>query len=101
MTSRPTFWRHLRLVRGSGHERLAGKASGSAGAAPQPRRRSLQSPFGAAGSTAAALVAVACAFGPMPDQSTMLDATGDISGAGAPRKALDNFLSDSRRYLGL
>lgn len=31
----------------------------------------------------------------------MFDATADTSAAGVPRKALDDFLSVSRRYLGL
>ncbi|TSA12762.1 MAG: hypothetical protein D4R74_10690 [Betaproteobacteria bacterium] len=92
--------RRLNLVRGRGDERVGSSPSGGDGIASAPRRSPPQSAFRAAGSAAAALVAVACAFGPMQDQSVTRDAaTGD--GIDTSRSTMDNFLSESRRYLGL
>ncbi len=100
MASRRTFLRHLRIVRGGGHEQLANRPSGSADAASLPRRGRSLSPFGTAGSAAAALVAGVCAFGPMPDQANLRDATSGEA-AGTSRNTIDRFLSDSKRFLGL
>ncbi|MBE0624708.1 MAG: hypothetical protein IH606_07850 [Burkholderiales bacterium] len=55
----------------------------------------------ACGSAAAALVALACAFGPMPDQPGMRDAVVKEAGARLPRGTIETFLLDSRRHLGL
>ena len=98
MAARPTLLRQLRLVRSADNVPPAGC---EAGVAPAVQRRASHSGFGAAGSAAAALVAVACAFGPMPDQSGIRDATAGESGAGTSRTMIGNFLSDSRKYLGL
>ena len=92
--------RHLRIVGGGGHEQLANRPSGSADAASQPRGWRSQSPLGTAGSAAAALVAVACAFGTMPDQASLRDATAGEA-VSTSRNTIDSFLSDSRRFLGL
>ena len=101
MAARRTFLRHLRIVRGGGAERFAGRPADGAGAASRPRRGLSQSPFRTAGSAAAALVAVACPFGPMPDQTRARDATAGEAGIGTSRSTIDSFLSDSRRFLGL
>jgi hypothetical protein len=53
------------------------------------------------GSGLAALAFFACTFGPMPDESTVIDATIGKQGVGSSRNVIDNFLSDSRLYLGL
>jgi len=100
MPPRPKFLRHLNLVRGLGDERAGNRRTGSDSVASAPRRSPPQSQFRAVGSAAAALVAVACAFGPIQDQSVTRDAaTGD--GVDTSRSTMDNFLSESRRYLGL
>jgi hypothetical protein len=91
MTSRQRLMRNLRLLRGGG------QASGSAGA----RRSDSQLALHAAGGAAAAIVALACAFGPMPDRSALRDAAGDEADVGASHNTIDNFLADSRRHLGL
>jgi hypothetical protein len=45
--------------------------------------------------------ALAGAFGPMPDESTIVDVTIGKEDVETPNKMVDNFLADSRRYLGL
>jgi len=37
----------------------------------------------------------------MPEESTMIDASIGSGGVGTQRKVIDNFLADSKRYLGL
>ncbi|MBE0612825.1 MAG: hypothetical protein IH604_04075 [Burkholderiales bacterium] len=101
MTARRTFLRHLRIARGSGPEQLATRPSGGDGAISRSRQGLSQSPFGAAGGAAAALVAVACAFGQMPDQASLRDTRAGEAGAGTSRSTIDSFLSDSRRFLDL
>jgi hypothetical protein len=49
----------------------------------------------------AAVAIFACAFGPMPVGSTAFDQSIGSEGVETPRKAIDNFLADSRRYFGL
>lgn len=100
MASRRTFLRHLRNVGGGGHEPLAKRPSGSADAASQPQGRRSQSRLGTAGSAAATLVAVACAFGTMPDQAGLRDAAAGEAVA-TSRNTIDSFMSNSRRFLGL
>jgi hypothetical protein len=92
MTSRQRLLRNLRLLRGGGAQ-----SSGGAGA----RRGDSQLALHAAGSAAVALVALACAFGPMPDRSALRDAAGDEAEVGVSHNTIDNFLADSRRHLGL
>jgi len=45
--------------------------------------------------------ALASAFGPMPDEPTIIDATIGKESTGAPNIAIEKFLTDSREYLGL
>jgi len=80
MVSPRTHSRHPGKVQAKGNERIADQACGSA---------------------AAALVAVACAFGPMPDQPGMRDALVREAAVGVSRSTIDTFLDDSRRHLGL
>ena len=100
MQPRPKLLRHLNLIQGSGDKRLAGRPPGGDGIASQHRHNPPQSSFSAAGSAAAALVAVACAFGPQQDQPATRDAAAGES-VEASRSTMDNFLNESRRYLGL
>ena len=53
------------------------------------------------GSGLTALAILACALGPLPDESTAIDATVREEGVRTPRNVIDNFLADSRQYLGL
>jgi hypothetical protein len=69
--------------------------------AARPRRKPAQVPLPGVRSGLAALAIFACAFGPLPDESTMIEATIGRVGVGTQRKVIDNFLADSRQYLGL
>jgi len=57
--------------------------------------------FPGVGSGLAALAIFASAFGPMPDESARIAATIGREDVGVEREMIDDFLTQSRRYLGL
>jgi len=100
MASQRTFFRSLPLWfrRGSRRKQTISRSSGTA---PPSRSDAARVRFPRVGSGLAALAILAGAFGPMPEESTMIDASIGSGGVGTQRKVIDNFLSDSKRYLGL
>jgi hypothetical protein len=101
MAFQRTFFRPLWIRRDGGRKQRVGRPSGTSGTAARPRRNPAQVPRPGVRSGLAALAIFACAFGPMPDASTIIDATIGSERVGTPRKVIDNFLADSKRYLGL
>ena len=102
MSATATLLQHLRLVQAGGRNCAEGVPEAESGKCASPPSSGARAPLIAAGSAAAALVAVACAFGPVPDRTALRDTpTTDEAGIGRSRDAIDNFLRDSRRYLGL
>jgi len=57
--------------------------------------------FPGVGKGLAALAIFASAFGPMPDESARIAATIGREDVGVEREMIDDFLAQSRRYLGL
>jgi len=45
--------------------------------------------------------ALASAFAPMPDESTIIDATIGKEGVRTQRQVIDSVMADSRQYFGL
>jgi hypothetical protein len=101
MASQRTAFRSLWIRQNSRRKQRANRLSGTSSTAAQLRRKPAQAMFPGVGGGLAALAIFACTFGPMPDASTMIDATIGREEVGTPRRAIDNILADSRRYLGL
>jgi len=99
MASQRTFFRPLWLKRGSRGKQLISRSSGTSGTTAPPRGNPAQARFPRVGSGLAALAIIGCAFGPVPDESVMIDAARE--GVGTQRKTIDNFLAHSRQYFGL
>jgi hypothetical protein len=89
------------IKRATGRKQRAGGSSGTGGAAARRTRNAVPAMLPGIGSGLAALAILACAFGPMPDASTMIDASMREEGVRTSRNVIDNFLADSRQYLGL
>ena len=98
MASQGTYFRPLWLRRGSRRQHLNSRSSGTK--AP-PRGSPAPARFPGVASGLAAIAIFACAFGPMPDEAEMIDATIGREDVGTQRKVIDNFLAHSRQYLGL
>jgi hypothetical protein len=98
MPSQRTFFRSLWIRRGSRRKQRAGRPSGTSSTVAQPRRKAM---LPGVGGGLTALAILGCAFGPMPDESTAIDATIREEGVRTPRNVIDKFLADSRQYLGL
>jgi hypothetical protein len=101
MASQRTLFRSFWTRQESRRKQRASRPSVTSRTAAQPRRNAAHAVLPSVGSGLAALAILACAFGPMPDESTMADATMGREAVGAPRKVIDKFLADSRQYLGL
>ena len=99
MASRNRFFRHLRLRLARRHKHRAARPSVRHAAAAQ--RRSAPALFQRFGGAQAARAGLAGAFGPMPDDLSMVYAIIGRTGAAATRNLIDSFLAASRRYLCL
>jgi len=101
MASKRKFFRPRWLRRSSRCKQPVSQSSDAGGATAPPRGNPAQAGFPGVRSGLAAIAIFACAFGPMPGEPEMIDATIGREDVGMQRKVIDNFLAYSRQYLGL
>jgi hypothetical protein len=101
MPSRRKLLRSLWHRRGGRRKRRAGRPSGTSSTAATQQRNAAPYLLPGFGRGLTALAILAGAFGPIPDVASGIDASTREESIRTPRNVIDNFLADSRRYLGL